>query len=86
MSPPLVLYTTTFCWACHAAKLLLRRRGIPFAEVNLTGQPDLRRAIEQRTGRRTVPVVLVGDDVIGGYDELRALDATGELERRLRSA
>ena len=73
------IYTTSMCPYCVAAKRLLKARGIAYAETDVGNDPDLRAEIIERTGRRTVPQIFIGGKAIGGYDELAALDASGEL-------
>jgi glutaredoxin 3 len=73
------VYTTGFCLYCRLAKQLLRERGIPFEEIDVGGDAAARRWLAEATGRRTVPQIFIGEQAIGGYDELRALDGSGEL-------
>ena len=77
------IYSTRVCPYCHAAKQLLSRRGIAFVEIDVSGDDARRKWLLERTGRRTVPQIFLGSDPIGGFDELEALDRTGELARRL---
>jgi glutaredoxin 3 len=76
------LYTTTMCSYCVRAKLLLGMRGIPYEEINLSGEHEQRADLVRATGWRTVPQIFLDDEFIGGYHELAALDRTGELARR----
>jgi glutaredoxin 3 len=64
---------------------LLERRGIPYAEVNVEDEPGLREKLLARSGRRTLPQVFVGERYIGGADEIRALDASGELTQLMQT-
>ncbi len=80
---PVTLYTAVPCSYCHAAKALLAARGVSFDEVDLTGQPDERIALMQKTGMRTVPQIFIGDHFVGGYTELAAVDRAGELDTLL---
>jgi glutaredoxin 3 len=73
------LFTTPSCPFCIRAKRLLEARGIPFDEVDVAGDPALREDVVRRTGRRTVPQIFIDGAAIGGYDELAAMDARGEL-------
>lgn len=75
-----VMYTTTWCGYCERARRLLRARGIPFDDIDVTRDPETRRRVIDETGHRTVPVVLIGDQLIGGSDDLHALDRAGALE------
>jgi glutaredoxin 3 len=79
-----VLYTTSFCPYCHAAKDLLRRKGISFREVDVSGDPEGRSRMMRRAGgRRTVPQIFVGDTHVGGCDDLYALEREGRLDSLL---
>ncbi len=73
------IYTTSACGYCVAAKNLLRRRGIAYEEVDVTGNAEKRAWLAQTTGRRTVPQIFIRGEAIGGYDELAALDREGKL-------
>ncbi|MBX3213496.1 MAG: glutaredoxin 3 [Labilithrix sp.] len=77
------LYTTLICPYCVRAKLLLKGRGIAFEEIDVSGDPEKRSWLVETTGRRTVPQIFIGDEPIGGFDELRALDRSGELDKKL---
>lgn len=68
------LYTTNFCGFCVAAKRLLQERGVPYEEVDLSGDPALRQEVSDKFGWMTVPIVLAEGELIGGYTELAALD------------
>jgi glutaredoxin 3 len=77
------LYGTLICPYCIRAKLLLRQRKIDFEEIDVTGDPAMRAWLVQATGRRTVPQIFIGDEPIGGFDELSRLDRSGELAGKL---
>jgi glutaredoxin 3 len=74
-----IMYTTDACSKCSGAKALLTKRGIVFEEVNLSRDPDSRARLMQRTGMWTFPQILVDDEPIGGFDELRRADQAGLL-------
>jgi glutaredoxin 3 len=75
------VYTTQFCPFCVRAKSLLKQKGVPFAEIDVGDDSELRNAmIERAGGRRTVPEIFINDRIIGGYDDLKALDDAGELD------
>ena len=82
--PPVTVYTTRVCPYCVAAKRLLATRGIPFSEIDVTGDHSKRAWLVEATGRKTVPQIFIGDDPVGGYDELATLDRGGRLEAMLR--
>jgi glutaredoxin 3 len=77
------VYTTTYCSFCVAAKNLLKTKGIPFEEIDVTNEPVMRQELVQRTGRRTVPQIFIGEEPIGGFVELKALADKGELDAKL---
>lgn len=79
------VYTTEFCPYCRSAKALLKGKNIPFEEVNLENKPDELQALKARTGWRTVPQIFIGDELVGGFTELQALDRAGTLEARVRA-
>jgi glutaredoxin 3 len=79
------VYTGSFCGHCLQVTSLLERRGIPYAEVNVEDEPGLREKLLARSGRRTLPQVFVGERYIGGADEIRALDASGELTQLMQT-
>jgi glutaredoxin 3 len=80
---PVRLYTTQICPYCIRAKALLRDRSIPYEEIDVSRDDAKRAWLVQATGRRTVPQIFIGDEPIGGYDDLRALDLSGELAKKL---
>jgi glutaredoxin 3 len=81
------IYTTAYCPYCTAAKALLTRKAVAFQEVDVTSDLDERRRLVERTGgRHTVPQVFIGDQAIGGYDELAELERAGRLEALLACA
>lgn len=80
------IYTTPFCPYCHAAKALLRKKGVEFTEITVR-DPDLRAAMTERAhGRRTVPQIFIGETHVGGYDDMAALDRQGRLDPLLEAA
>ena len=82
--PEVEVYTTPVCPYCWSAKELLRRKGVPFLEINVAGEPQRRAEMVARAnGRTTVPQVFVGDMHLGGCDDLYAIEEAGELDRLL---
>jgi len=74
------IYTTPTCPFCHAAKALLKDKGVDYSEITVL-DPELREAMTQRAhGRRTVPQIFINDAHIGGYDDISALDRRGGLD------
>jgi GrxC family glutaredoxin len=78
-----VIYITTYCPYCTAAKALLRSKKVVFEEVDVTNDPLRRAEMEQLSQRRTVPQIFIDGQSIGGYDDARYLDSTGALDRLL---
>jgi len=75
------VYTTSYCPYCTRAKSLLKSKGVAFEEIDVSGDDALReKMIEMSGGRRTVPEIFINGKIIGGYDELRALEAEGRLD------
>lgn len=80
----IVVYSTPFCAYCSAAKRLLAQRGAEFKEIDVMFDAEQRRdMIERSGGRQTVPQIFIDGRHIGGFDDLSALDASGELEELL---
>lgn len=73
------MYTTDACPFCVRAKALLQRRDLAFEEINLGRDPGGRAALVEKTGMMTFPQILVGDEVVGGFDQLAAADRSGRL-------
>lgn len=80
------VYTTTFCPYCVRAKSLLKSKGVQFTEIDVTDDDALRqKMVEMSGGRRTVPEIFINDKIVGGFDELKALDEAGQLDSMLAS-
>jgi glutaredoxin 3 len=76
-----LMYSTGVCPFCQMAERLLRAKGVAEIEkVRVDLDPARRDEMTQRTGRRTVPQIYVGDRHVGGYDDLAALDRAGGLD------
>ena len=81
---PVEIYTSPLCGFCHAAKRLLTQKGVSFAEIDIARQPNKRQEMMQRAnGRHTVPQIFIGQQHIGGCDELHALERAGKLDPML---
>ena len=77
----IVMYSTGVCPFCVMAERLLRSKGVAEIEkIRVDLQPERRKEMMERTGRRTVPQIYVGDRHVGGYDDLAALDRAGGLD------
>jgi glutaredoxin 3 len=78
------IYTTHFCPFCIRAKSLLKGKGVAFEEIDVGDDPELREKMFERAGGRyTVPEIFINGRIIGGYDELKALDDAGRLDALL---
>lgn len=75
-----LMYTTAVCPFCIRAKQLLKARGVAeIDEIRVDTDPAQRETMMQKTQRRTVPQIYIGDTHVGGCDDLYALDAAGRL-------
>jgi glutaredoxin 3 len=75
------MYCTAVCPYCVRAEMLLKQRGVTEIEkIRIDLDPAQRSAMMERTGRRTVPQIYIGDTHVGGFDDLAALDREGGLE------
>ena len=75
-----VMYTTGYCPYCSRAEMLLTQRGVAAIEkIRIHEDPEQRPIMMERTGRRTVPQIYIGDTHVGGFDDLSALDREGKL-------
>lgn len=80
MSATVLMYTTAVCPFCVRAKQLLTARGVAqIEEVRIDLDPARREEMMEKTKRRTVPQIYIGDTHVGGCDDLYALDAAGKL-------
>jgi len=75
-----VMYSTGYCPYCTRAEMLLKQRGVTEIEkIRIDSNPEQRAIMMERTGRRTVPQIYIGETHVGGYDDLAALDRAGKL-------
>ena len=78
--PRVLMYSTRVCPYCQMAERLLRAKGVTEIEkILIDTDPEQRAIMMERTGRRTVPLIYIGDKHIGGFDDLSALDQAGGL-------
>jgi len=79
------MYSTGICPFCQRAEMLLKSRGVSEIEkIRIDLDPARRSEMMEKTGRRTVPQIYVGETHVGGFDELAILDRAGKLEPLLR--
>ena len=87
MTAHVVLYHTAMCPYCVRAERLLEAKGVTDIEkIRVDLDPDQRVVMMQKTGRRTVPQIYVGETHVGGFDDLYALDQSGRLDPLLNGA
>ena len=79
----ILIYTKQWCPYCAKAKALLRAKDLEWRELDVTFDERLQQEMVERSGRRSVPEIFLGGELVGGYDDLARLNATGELDRRL---
>ena len=78
---PVEIYTSPLCGFCHAAKRLLNDKGVTYSEFNVMLNAEKRKEMMQRAnGRHTVPQIFIGQEHVGGYDDLAALERAGKLD------
>jgi len=81
--PDIVMYTTAMCPYCVRAKMLLQRKGMKWEEKRIDLDHSLAGEMQQRSNRRTVPQIFIGEHHVGGYDDMAELDAMGQLDPML---
>lgn len=79
------LYTTGHCPYCVNAKTLLTRKGATFEEIDVGSSPQRLAEMLQRSNRRSVPQIFIGERHVGGFDDLAALERGGELDALLQA-
>jgi len=85
MGAKVSMYVTGYCPYCTMAEQLLRDKGVEQIElIRVDLEPDRRREMTQRTHRRTVPQIYIGEVHVGGFDDLAALDRIGRLDPLLQ--
>lgn len=81
------MYSTGVCPYCIMAERLLKAKGVAVIEkIRVDLEPAQRTEMMQKTGRRTVPQIYIGDTHVGGFDDLSALDRLGKLDGLLQGA
>jgi len=77
------VYGNASCPYCGAARMLLTKKSVEFEDINITDDPRKRQEMKERSGRTAVPQIFIGDTLVGGFDELSALEVSGELDAML---
>jgi glutaredoxin 3 len=80
MAAQVEIYVTNYCPYCVRAKMLLKKKGVDFKEINVEDDPAKRQWLAQATGQRTVPQIFIAGKSVGGSDDLAALDRAGKLD------
>ena len=78
-----VIYSTPWCPYCIRAKRLLNDKGADFTDIDVSADPALRQEMIRLSGRNTVPQIWIGEQHIGGCDELYALERQRRLDELL---
>ena len=86
MSARVTMYATGYCPYCLMAERLLEDKGVEIDKIRVDLEPRRRVEMIERTRRRTVPQIYIGEVHVGGYDDLSALDRAGELDTLLARA
>ncbi len=81
-STEIIMYSTDWCGYCQRARNLFERKGVTYREIKID-EGSNREEMMQRSGRRTVPQIFIGERHVGGYDDLAALDRAGEVDKLL---
>ncbi|MFT5961982.1 MAG: glutaredoxin 3 [Burkholderiaceae bacterium] len=85
MTAHVLMYSTGVCPYCTMAERLLKSKGVEEIEkVRIDLDMDQRNVMMQKTGRRTVPQIYIGDTHVGGFDDLAALERLGTLDALLQ--
>lgn len=84
MTAHVTVYSTAVCPYCVRAERLLEAKGVAIEKIRVDLDPEQRVLMMQKTGRRTVPQIYIGDTHVGGFDDLYALDQAGRLDPLLK--
>lgn len=77
------MYGNATCPFCGAARMLLTKKSVDFEDIQVADNPELLAEMLEKSGQQTVPQIFVGDTHVGGFDELYALEQSGELDKLL---
>lgn len=81
--PQVTIYLTQSCPYCHMARRLLDGKQVSYDMIDVGSDRAQWQAMEQKSGRNTVPQIFIGDHHVGGFDDMSAADASGELDNLL---
>jgi glutaredoxin 3 len=79
-----VIYTIRSCPYCRGAKKLLDRKGVNYKEIDVSDDPKKKKEAKEEFGWDTVPIILIDGELIGGFDELKALERENKLDEMLK--
>jgi glutaredoxin 3 len=79
------MYTKDPCPYCVRAKAFLNEKGVQVEEIDLTDDFETLNRLKNETGWRTVPMIFIGEKLVGGYSDLKALDDEGKLDDLLKA-
>ncbi|MCL4106149.1 UNVERIFIED_CONTAM: hypothetical protein GTU68_058455 [Idotea baltica] len=80
------MYTTKYCPYCVGARNLLNSKNVEYTDIPVDNAPGLRREMTDLSGQQTVPQIWIGEQHIGGFDDLAMLERQGSLNQLLKSA
>jgi glutaredoxin 3 len=79
----ITIYTKDYCPYCVKAKNLLSSLGATYEEIDITGTPEIIVELAKKSGMRTVPQIFIGDECLGGFDSINAMNNEGRLKEKL---
>ena len=75
--PQVTIYSTPSCHFCHLAKDFFNEKNVAYTEINVAGNPDKINEMVEKSGQRGVPVIIIGDELIVGYDKPKIVQLLG---------
>jgi glutaredoxin 3 len=84
--PNIKIFSTQFCGYCTAAERLFKNKGFEYVVIKVDEDPAMFEQMLELTGRRSVPQIFIGDFHVGGWDDLSALNMSGELDDLLQTS
>ena len=78
------IYTTNYCPYCRAAKRLLDSKTVKYKEIDLTENEEIKTKVMEELGWHSIPIILINENLIGGYDQLRELEREGKLDEMFK--
>lgn len=83
LAAKVLVYGNESCPYCGAARMLLTKKEVAFVDITVSNDPDKLAEMLEKSGQQTVPQVFIGDTHVGGFDELAAMEKSGELDTLL---